>query len=109
MLHQPLADLVGQAVFLQATVGLVGNGHLNQAFGQGGFDVAFVKGLRSESPQGGLQRLAAALAPDGRQQRADLGGNLRADLGGAEVVVVSRIIRNMKVMNGAESVLWVLS
>jgi hypothetical protein len=40
MLHQPLAALVGQMVFLKAAVGLVEGGHLDQAVVQGRFEVA---------------------------------------------------------------------
>ena len=36
MLSQPLAALVGQAVFLQSAVGFVGDGHLNQTIGEAG-------------------------------------------------------------------------
>jgi hypothetical protein len=55
-----------------------------------------------------LQDLTAHLALDCCQQLTDLGGDLRGDLG-AEVVRVSRIIRSMKAMKGAESVWRVLS
>ena len=34
-LRQPLAAFIGQAVFLQAAVGLVGDGHFNQPIRQG--------------------------------------------------------------------------
>lgn len=45
MLCQPLATLGGQAVFLQAAVGLVGNGHFDQAVGQGRLEVALAEGF----------------------------------------------------------------
>ena len=44
MRQVPLA-LGGQSVFLQATVGLVGDGHGYQAIGQGRLEVAFTEGF----------------------------------------------------------------
>lgn len=82
MLRQPLAALVGEAVFLQATVGLVGDSHFNQAIGQGRFEVAFAERFAIQQAEGGLQRLAARLSLDRKQQLTDLGGDLRRDLGG---------------------------
>ena len=40
VLGKPLASLVGQSVFLQATVGLVGDDHLHQAVDQGRFEIS---------------------------------------------------------------------
>lgn len=42
---QTLTPLVGQAIFLQAAVGLVRNGHFNQPVGQSRFEVAFAEGF----------------------------------------------------------------
>ena len=78
MLRQPLAALVGQAVFLQAAVGFPRDGHFDEALGQCRIEIALAGELPVSKPQGGLQRLAAHLSTYRRQQLADL----RGDLGG---------------------------
>lgn len=60
----------------------MGDGHLDQAMGQGRIEVALAEGFAIRKPQGGLQRLAAHLSLDYHKQPADLGGDVRADLGG---------------------------
>ncbi len=62
------------------TTGLVGDGHLKQAVGQGRSEIALAERFAVREAQGGLQRLAVHFALDRRQQLADLGGDLGGDL-----------------------------
>lgn len=54
MLPELLTALVGTAVFLQAAVRLVCNGHLNQAVCQGRFEITFAEGCAVYQAEGGL-------------------------------------------------------
>jgi len=99
MLGQPLAAFVGQAVFLQSTVGLVRDGHFNQTIRQGWFEVALMERFAIKQTESGLQRFAAHFSLDHLKQLADLGVTWGVDAG-----TVSNIMRNIKAMNGAESV-----
>lgn len=70
-----MAALVGEVVFLQATVGLVGGGHCKQAIGQCGFEITLAKQLAILQAEDGLQSFAAQFPLDDRKQLFDLGGS----------------------------------
>lgn len=53
MLGQSVSVLVVQAIFLEVAVWLVEDGHLNQAVGQGWFQVAHAEGFAALKEQGG--------------------------------------------------------
>ncbi len=107
MLVHHLTALVGQSVFLLAAARLVGDGHFNQTDIQSGEQIGLAKMLIVFQPERLFDLLPGHLAGKDREQ-SDFRGDFRAT-SGVEVVTVSKIIRSMKAMKGAESVWPVLS
>ena len=53
-MRQPRSAFLGQSVLLKAAVGLVGDAHLDQAVGQGRFEIALAEGFTVGKAQGNL-------------------------------------------------------